>query len=281
MLQRPRRSGAPRQIHGFLGISVVCPAASQHQAAAAHQPVVTCNRCDTEAVVLKLERLFLGAACLLLPFGAYLGLAWAPPEIAMGDVYRIIYVHVPCAWTALAGFTVTFCCSVAYLFYKPSWKLDALAVATAEVGLFMSAMLLITGSLWGKPTWGAWWTWDPRLTTMFILALAFGGYLLLRHFVQTPEKRATWSAVAAIVISADVPIVWLTVHWWNTLHQVLSFPHTMAPEMTVALAVNTIGFACVFLFLTHVRYRIGRLRQKIEVIPPPDVEQDAATGVPA
>lgn len=213
----------------------------------------------------------------LLGLGAYLGLVATPPERAMGDVYRILYVHVPSAWAALVGFTICFGVSVAYLFTsKPT--LDAVAESTAEVSLVFTTILLFTGSVWARPTWGVFWTWDPRLTTAAIMWIAFMGYLALRRFVDDPDKRATWSAIAAIVIYVDVPIVYLSVKWWNTLHQMQSSPKTVDPAMVMALRVSAFGFLFALWWFARARYGIARARQALELAGPDDEPVAAAAG---
>jgi len=122
------------------------------------------SRYNGRPVVLGMALAALG----LLATGAWLGLVWSPPEAMMGDVYRIIYVHVPAMWMALIALTLNFGCCVAYLLHS-SWKTDALAEATAEVGLLFGSYGLVLGSIWGKPTWGTYWDWDPRLTAMAIM----------------------------------------------------------------------------------------------------------------
>src|SRR5436190_3815398 len=122
----------------------------------------SCNKCASPA--LTWARCGLGVvALLLLSLGTYYGLVVAPRDRMMGDVYRIMFVHVPSAWMALIAFTVVFVASIIYLL-KNNDKADAVAEASAEVGVVFNALLLITGSIWGKPTWGVWWSWDPRLT---------------------------------------------------------------------------------------------------------------------
>src|SRR5687767_7363890 len=111
--------------------------------------------------------------------GAYLGLAWAPPDREMGDVQRIMYAHVPAVWMALLAATLNFGCSIAYL-VRPRWPTDALAEAAAEVGLVFGVIGVTLGSIWGRPTWGVWWDWDPRLTSAAVMLMAYAGYLALR-----------------------------------------------------------------------------------------------------
>ena len=205
----------------------------------------------------------------LVGVGHYIGLFVAPPERMMGDVYRIMYAHVPNAWTALIAFTVCFAASIVYL-AKKSPRADAIAEASAEVGVLFAALLLITGSIWGRPTWGVWWTWDPRLTTAAIMFIAFAGYLALRHFVDDPYKRANWAAVVAIFIYADVPIVWYSVKWWNTLHQLQSSPKTVDPAMVLPLRLSAFGFLFLFVWFTHLRLQIALNRQHNENAEPPE-----------
>jgi heme exporter protein C len=210
-------------------------------------------------------------AVLMLGFGLYLALVWAPPEREMGDVYRIIYMHVPEVWMALLAFSLNFFASMAYLF-KKSWVLDSLAEAGAEVGLLFGATGVLLGSIWGRPTWGVWWDWDPRLTTAAIMLVLYTGYLALRKFVDDPDKRATWSAVVGIFAFVDLPIVWFSVRWWRSLHQVQSTPQTVDPSMTMVLRWFATAFLCLlFVFIWH-RYQIARRARETEVALPPALE---------
>jgi heme exporter protein C len=207
-------------------------------------------------------------ALLTLGFGIYEGLVAAPADRMMGDVYRIMFVHVPSAWICLVAYTVNFVASLVYLFTnKP--EADALADSSAEVGVVFNTLLLITGSIWGRPTWGVWWTWDPRLTTAAIMLFAFSGYVALRRFVEEPERRATWAAVVAIIIFADIPIVWFSVKWWNSLHQLQSSPSTVAGPMVLALRTNAFAFLFIYLWFVRLRYNLARLRQRVELTEPP------------
>jgi heme exporter protein C len=210
-------------------------------------------------------------ALTLLIVGNYDGLALAPKERMMGDVYRIMFVHVPSAWMALIAFTITFFSSLLYLF-KSHWAFDSLAEASAEVGVLFSALLLCTGSIWGRPTWGVWWTWDPRLTTAAIMFFAFSGYLALRRFVDSPERRAMWSAVVAIIVYVDIPIVWYSVKWWNSLHQLQSSPKTVDPAMVLPLRINAFAFLAFCIWFILLRYKIGQADLKKELRLPAEEE---------
>jgi heme exporter protein C len=204
----------------------------------------------------------------LLIWGSYLGLVWAPPDREMGDVQRIMYVHVPAMEVALLSMTLNFVCCVAYLF-RPRWSTDSLAEAFAEVGLFFGAYGLVLGSIWGKPTWNTYWTWDPRLTSMAIGLVSYAGYLVLRRLVDDAERRAVWSAVAGIIIAVDVPIIYFSVRWWRSLHQMQSSPATVDPAMVRALRWNFVAFFALFVLFVMARYAIARARRREEVTPPP------------
>ena len=204
----------------------------------------------------------------MLAVGGWLGLVKAPPDREMGDVYRIIYVHVPCFWMALLAMPLNFACSVLYLI-KGSWKLDALAESSAEVGLVFGATGLTLGSIFARPTWGVWWTWDPRLTTTAIMLVSYAGYLALRRFVDDPERRAVWSSVVAIIAFADVPIIWYSVQWWKSQHQIQSSPKTVDPQMAFALRWNAFAMLALLIFFIWSRYRIA-LRDRLQEVALPD-----------
>jgi len=163
---------------------------------------------------------------VFLAAGSYWGLAKAPAELFMGDVQRIMYVHVPTAWNAMLALTFSFVCAVCYLLTN-SWKWDSRLEAGMEMGVVLSILLCIQGSIWAKPTWGVWWDWDPRLTTTAVMVFAFGAILALRASVEDPARRAVWSAVSCIIAFVDVPVVYLSVKWWNSLHQAQSSPETV------------------------------------------------------
>jgi heme exporter protein C len=209
----------------------------------------------------------------LLALGNWMGLAWTPSEREMGDVYRIIYVHVPAMWMAMLALVVNFACCVGYLL-QSSWKTDALAEATAEVGLLFGTYGLVLGSIWGKPTWGTYWDWDPRLTAMAIMLVTYVAYMALRRFVEDPEKRAVWSSVVGIISFVNLPIVWFSVKWWRSLHQVQSTPKTVDPDMTLALRVNAwASLILLTLFLLH-RYRTALATREAEVAMPDALPSD-------
>jgi heme exporter protein C len=202
--------------------------------------------------------LFLGI--LLVAAGHWMGLFTAPKEAMMGDVGRILYVHVPTAWVALVTYLIAFVAGVGSLWTgRRGW--DAALEASVEVGVVLNLLLTMQGSIWAKPTWGIWWTWDPRLTTVAIMVISFIGVLLLRKLVDDPEKRATLSAVAAIVAFVNVPIVYFSVKWWRTLHQDFSSPETVNSTMVLPLRLAAFGmlFLMIGMVITRARIALGRL----------------------
>lgn len=203
----------------------------------------------------------LGWVALLALVGAQVaGFALSPPDRDMGHLQKIMYVHVPAAWNAFLAFTIVFVASLLYL-WRRSERHDLLAASAAEVGVVLTALTLALGSIWGRPTWGVWWTWDPRLTTTAILLVMYAGYLALRAFTEDAERRARWSAAVGVLGFLNVPIVYLSVRWWRTLHQVQSSPSTVDSAYVLGLRLNAIAFFLVFLYFLLVRYRAARLER--------------------
>jgi heme exporter protein C len=187
-----------------------------------------------------------------------------PPPEGQGDLYRIMYVHVPAAWLAYLCFAVVFVASIAYLKSgKSRW--DRAAASSAEIGVVFTSLAILLGSIWGRPAWGTWWTWDPRLTTTAIMLLIYIGYLAVRRLTDNPRRRARWAAVVGIIGFADVPIVHLSVTWWRGLHQgpTVKLPTvTLAPVMSVTLLVSTVAFTILYAYLMALRLRVGRLEER-------------------
>jgi len=211
----------------------------------------------------------LGLGTALLVWGSSWGLFRAPGEAYMGDVQRIMYVHVPTAWNAMLVLTFAFVCALGYLFTS-RWQWDHYHEAALEVGVVLAALLCAQGALWARPTWGVWWDWDPRLTTTAVMVFAFGAILALRSFVDDPVKRAVWSAVACIVAFADVPIVYFSVRWWNSLHQLQSSPATVSRAFHWPLRINAFGVLFLWIGLVMLRARLAALRVSEEIdLPAP------------
>jgi heme exporter protein C len=211
------------------------------------------------------ERALAILAAVGLAASAVLSLVVSPPDAEQGQLIRLMYVHVPAAWVAYVAFAVVFASSIAYLkTSRTRW--DRLAAASAEVGVVFTALTIVLGSIWARPVWGTWWTWDPRLTTTAVLLLIYLGYLAVRRIPDSPSRRARWAAVVGIVGFADVPIVHLSVRWWRSLHQaparLIGIPDVV-PAMGVALAVGFLAFTLLYLYLVALRLRVVRLEDRV------------------
>lgn len=201
--------------------------------------------------------------------GLYMIAFYAPIESEMGIVQKIFYFHVPLAWNAFLAFFLVCVYSFAYLrTRKRNW--DMMAHASAEVGMLYCSLVLITGPIWAKPVWGIWWTWDARLTLTLVLWLIYAAYLMLRHYVDQPEKRATLSAVVGIVGFLDVPLVYFSIRWWRTQHPqpvIAGGPDSgLDPMMANTLYVCAFAFFFLFLYLVRRRVALQRLRDIVDAL---------------
>ena len=183
----------------------------------------------------------------------------APAERVQGQVYKILYVHVPMAWISYVAFALVFGASIAYL-WKRRPGADYLARASAEVGVLAATLLLVTGVVYGRPVWGVWWTWDARLTTTLIMWFVYVGYLMLRSAIADPERSARIGAVLGIVAFANVPLVQLSVTWWRTLHPPPSVaqPGSMSGDILFGMLFSFVVFLLVFARLTMLRASLFR-----------------------
>jgi heme exporter protein C len=174
-----------------------------------------------------------------------------------------MYVHVPAAWNAFLAYLVVALASLRYL-WKGQERDDLLAASAAEVGAVLTALTLVLGSIWGRPTWGVWWTWDPRLTSTAVLLLIFAGYLALRSFVDDADRRAQWSAAVGLLGALNVPIVYMSVRWWRTIHQIQSSPSTVDPAYVMGLRLNAIAFLIVLAYFILKRYNAAQTERAAE-----------------
>lgn len=216
----------------------------------------------------KLPVGFLGWLAPLTMLGAiYTALVWVPPDAQMGDFQRIFYFHVPSAWVAFLAFTVTFVAGALYLRTR-NFQWDALAVSSAEVGVVFTTIALLTGSIWAKPIWGTWWTWDPRLTTTLVLWFIYVAYLILRKNVDDPSRRASLAAVIGLVGFVDVPIVFMSIRWWRTIHPVVFEGGSIqvAPVMMYTLLAALVAFTIFYAYLLAVRISLERAQMEVEAL---------------
>ena len=187
------------------------------------------------------------------------------PDRDMGNLQKVMYVHVPAAWNAFIAFFIVFVASVRAL-QTGSARADLLAASAAEVGTVLTALTLALGSIWGRPTWGVWWTWDPRLTSTAVLLLIFVGYLTLRAFVEEPDRRARWSAAVGILGALNVPVVYLSVRWWRTLHQLQSSPSTVDPAYAWGLRANATAVLLLLGYFVARRYHAALMERSADDI---------------
>ena len=196
--------------------------------------------------------------CICLAYGLYLGLFASPADYQQGDTVRIIYIHVPAAWLALFGYVGLGLCGLFYVVWRHPLA-DIAARAIAPVGAVFALLTLITGAVWGKPMWGAWWVWDARLTSMLILFFFYLGVIALANGFDRPERGSRPAALLAMVGVINVPIVKFSVDWWNTLHQPASLLRSGGPavdsSMLTPLLLMLVAAHGYFIIVVIVRMR--------------------------
>ena len=202
---------------------------------------------------------------LLLIISLYMVFLYAPEEKVMGEIQRIFYFHVASAWLALFAYTVTFICSILYL-VKKERKFDTIALSSAEIGVFFTTFVLISGPLWARPIWNTWWTWDPRLTSSLALWLMFVAYLILRANIPDSPKKFQVSSVYAIIAYLDVPIVFFSIRWWRTIHPVvITSKHiNLDPKMLQTLIISNITFTLLYFLLLKIDLKGKNLSLKLD-----------------
>lgn len=209
-------------------------------------------------------------ALFFIAVGLYFALIQAPPDAYQGEAQRIMYLHIPSILTAYLSFFIVFVGSCLFL-WKREKRDDILAHSAAEIGVVFTGLTIVEGSIWGKPTWGVWWTWDARLTLTAILFLIFIGYLMLRSLIEDEDRAAASAAVLGIIGFLDIPLIHMSVYWWRTLHQPPSILRpdklpweNVHPSMLIALAVNFIAFLLLYFYLLSWRIRLGELREQVK-----------------
>lgn len=201
----------------------------------------------------------------LLAYGMYLALMASPPDYQQGETVRIMYVHVPSAWLGMGIYGLMALCSIFWLVYKHPLA-DLIARCAAPIGAAFTLIVLITGALWGKPTWGAWWVWDARLTSVLILFFLYIGYISLTTVDYIDDKNRTAAAILSLIGAINLPIIKFSVEWWNTLHQPASVLRldgpTIDPAMLTPLLVMFAAFTGLFLVCLFLRVQAALNRQK-------------------
>ena len=209
-------------------------------------------------------------ALIFILAGLYWGLIQAPPDAYQGDAQRIMYLHIPSILTAYLSFFIVFVGSCLFL-WKREKRDDILAYSAAEIGVLFTGLTIIEGSIWGKPIWGVWWTWDARLTLTAILLLIFVGYLMMRSLIEDENRGAVSGAVLGIIGFLDIPLIHMSVYWWRTLHQPPSILRpdkapweNIPPSMLTALSINLVAFFLLYFYLLSLRVRIGEMEEEVK-----------------
>ncbi len=226
------------------------------------------------ALASRLTPLLLVSGLLLTAIALVWGLFYVPPDRLMGETVRILFIHVPAAWLGMGGWTAIAISSLVFLVWRH--PLAGLAARAAAVpGLVFTAICLVTGSIWGRPTWGTWWVWDGRLTSMLVLLFLYFGYIALSQAVAREGGSSRIPAIFGLVGAINIPIINRSVVWWNSLHQPPSITmgnSSIATEFLVPLAVSVIGFSLLFGGVVLARMRAllaeiqteARLRRKAD-----------------
>lgn len=218
--------------------------------------------------IQKLDKIFSILLFIVVPIGLYFAFFYAPVERVMGIVQKIFYFHVASAWVGFFAFFITFAASILYLITK-KYAFDDIAAASAEIGLAFCTIVILTGPLWAKPAWGKFWTWDPRLTSTLLLWFIYVGYIMLRQFMDESDRRAKFSAAVGIIGFIDVPVVFLSIQWWNnTIHPnvVQKGGGGLHPDMLTAMLVCLSVFTIIYISLLIRRLRLTNLERRIKLL---------------
>jgi len=212
-------------------------------------------------------KILLGLTFFSMIASIYSVFIYAPTEQVMGHVQRIFYFHMGTVWVATMAFIIVFISSINYL-RKETRRWDRLAYSSAELGVLFITLTIITGSIWAKPVWGTWWTWDPQLTTTFILWILYIVYMILRSAVGNDAKKAKFAAVFAIIAFLDLPLVYISARMMRGISPVVFGPGGggIAPEMMVALLLTLLAFTLLFIVLLKQRIGIEDLKDRISSI---------------
>ena len=207
---------------------------------------------------------------IVLAISTYLALVFAPTEQVMGDVQRVFYFHIGTAWVGLLGFVLAAVTGIVYLVTK-DMKWDRFEVAAVEVSTMFFFLTIVLGSIWARPAWNTWWTWDPRLTTAAVTELIYIAYFMLRAGIEDPEKRARFGAVYTLLGGLSAPITFMVIRLFRSIHPVVIGAATanqdkmnMTPDMRVAFFFALFAFTVIFIDLMWHRIRLGALEEKVE-----------------
>ncbi len=210
-------------------------------------------------------------ALLLVAFATGMVFWYAPIEAVMGPVQKVFYFHVANAWVGMLGFGVAGIAAVAYLITK-NMDWDRIGMGAIEIALTFMLITIVTGSIWARPIWNTWWTWDPRLTTATVMELVYAAYIMLRQGIEDPERRARFGAVYAILGFISVPLTFLSIRFTRTIHPVVigsgdpsaQGTFAMTPPLGLTFAISLVAFSVLFISLLWHRIRLGVLADKVE-----------------
>lgn len=216
-------------------------------------------------------KIFNWLSLLLLAVASYLTILWAPTEAVMGNVQRVFYFHVSTGWVGMIGFLLAVFSGIMYL-AKGDIKWDIIGLAGVEIGLVFSLVNIVTGAIWARPIWNTWWTWDPRLVTATIMELVYIAYIMLRQGIEEPERRARFGAIYAIIGFVSVPLSFLSIRIWRTIHPVVigsgdpgaEGTFDMTGDMQIAFFFSLFTFTVFAVTLIWHRIRLGRLQDSLE-----------------
>ncbi len=218
------------------------------------------------AITSKASKYVLFLFIIVLTIGLTEALVLSPEDYKQSDVVRIMYVHVPAAWISLGIFSSLALLSIGSFIFKNK-NFALIAKSLAPSGFVFNIIALVTGSIWGKPTWGTWWAWDARITSMLILALFYGMYLLAWRIYENKEQVIKVTSLIAILGAINIPIIKFSVDWWNTLHQpasinILSTKTAIHPSMLIPLGIMTVAFALFSLLIFLMKYNTELIKVK-------------------
>ena len=213
-------------------------------------------------IIEKANPFLIVSTIVAFTFGLYFSLLQSPPDYIQGDSMRIMYIHVPSAWFALMAYTILAGSSVLWFITRnPIFSIIARSIA--QIGMIFTLISLVTGSIWGKPTWGVWWVWDARLTSMLLLFFLYLAYIFLWQSITNKDLASKISAALAIVGFVNIPIIKFSVDWWNTLHQPATISKLSSPSIDISMMVPLfIKTLATFLFLVTVFF----IRLRIEIL---------------
>ena len=203
------------------------------------------------------------SGALLMAFTLYLVYFWVPTEQNLGVSQRIFYFHVPLGWIGMVSIIVVAVASILHLITgRQKW--DDLSYSTAELGVIYASLILVTGAIWGKPVWGVWWTWDPKLTTTLVLWFIFVGYLMVRAYGPAGGQGKRFASVIALIGAIDAPIIYKATDWWRSAHPDNNIPSDLDNRMLLTLLISVVTFTVIYLYLLMERYSLRKSESDLD-----------------